>query len=276
MSIEQNVETTIQFIQIWRENPERIQPELVSLNKETTGKPDTYHFLIEGGILIDPETGQPVEKFIDTTTPLGRIEADIAKKLGRWGEENEEGLAFWISPPYPGRYPRSKLILHRIAYTWEGAKVLDNSAILFDAPEKEILALVPTGINNLENLRKVLFVGEDKEEIILEMEAKLKKYFVEPTQDLDEEELASRAEYYQELILRGVDPETIARQMQKTGFLGENSISCPPTFSEFISGKLTSETAKFVRRCGNCGVTINAVISKGYRCPSCGGTYEGC
>lgn len=33
---------------------------------------------------------------------------------------------------------------------------------------------------------------------------------------------------------------------------------------------------KYVKNCGACGVKIECVISSGYKCKSCGGTYEGC
>jgi len=36
------------------------------------------------------------------------------------------------------------------------------------------------------------------------------------------------------------------------------------------------EGKKYVYNCGNCGAPINMEISKGYRCPCCGGVYEGC
>lgn len=45
------------------------------------------------------------------------------------------------------------------------------------------------------------------------------------------------------------------------------------TFAQAI---ISSESGKHVMSCGSCGTPINSVISAGYRCHSCGGTYEGC
>ncbi len=39
---------------------------------------------------------------------------------------------------------------------------------------------------------------------------------------------------------------------------------------------LTSEEAKYVKKCGNCGATIEKRISAGYTCSECGGVYKGC
>lgn len=39
---------------------------------------------------------------------------------------------------------------------------------------------------------------------------------------------------------------------------------------------LTSGEAKYVKKCGNCGATIEKRISAGYTCPECGGVYKGC
>ena len=44
--------------------------------------------------------------------------------------------------------------------------------------------------------------------------------------------------------------------------------------TDVFSGSGNRE-GKYVKSCGKCGKSINAVISKGYKC-SCGGAYEGC
>ena len=90
------------------------------------------------------------------------------------------------------------------------------------------------------------------------------------------------------MIKEGASSYSIYQEMQRSGFIGEYSISCSslsqssslPTFSEHTlskSGVINfSESAKFVKRCGNCGKEINSFISRGYRCSACGGVYEGC
>ncbi len=274
MSIEQNLETAVSFIQTWREKPGRILTELISLHNETNRKPDRYLLEIINGELIDPLTRRPVKEFIDTTSYLGKIEADIAVELGKRGEKNEGELAVWITPPYPGIYPSSKIIIHRLVFTGEGRKVWDSVAVLFEAEEKEILNLIPDPkIKTLEDLRKKLFVFKNGEEALFKIQSKLETCLTRCSSE--EEELFLRAKYFRQMIMSNVSPFLIAKAMGKVGFLGVHAISCGPTFSQLFTPVSITE-GKFVVKCGNCGAPINAVISKGYLCPNCGGIYEGC
>lgn len=266
---ESSAQTTLRFINSWGgQNPKRLTAELLSLSRETHRKPDTYFFEMLGGILIDPETKRPVLDFI-----LPGIEYSIAKELQEWANQTNEGIAFWASPRYPEKYPCEKIILHRIAYTLGGRKVVLNSAILFDAK-----------LDNPENLRKRLFTTEDKEETIFKILAWIEKISGESIENRNNPEIIDQAQHFAERIRLGNTSFSIVEEMQKNGFLGQNSISCAGgtnlSFSNFVlerSEVITfSENGKFVRKCGNCGAAIFAVISKGYRCPSCGGIYEGC
>jgi len=51
-----------------------------------------------------------------------------------------------------------------------------------------------------------------------------------------------------------------------------------PGMGNSLNGSLISNLGKkeMIKNCGQCGVSINAEISAGYVCPSCGGVYEGC
>ncbi len=263
--------TILSFIPGWEnQDSKRVVAELISLSRETKREPDTYHFEVNDGVLIDPETQKPVLDFIHPG-----IEYSIARQLQSWADNNQEGLAFWVSPPLPGKYPCAKAIIHRIAYTLEGKKVVLNSAILFDATP-----------DNPENLRKTLFTAEDREETIFEI--------LKWVRDISKQEIENgsnfatikeQAEYFAERMATGASPCSIIKEMKQIGFLGQNSISCStsagsPSFSEFILGRSNiisnPETGKFVKNCGNCGTPINTIISKGYTCPKCGGIYEGC
>ncbi len=42
------------------------------------------------------------------------------------------------------------------------------------------------------------------------------------------------------------------------------------------SSKIGGEKSKFIHNCGACGKSLKRYMSKGDRCPYCGGTYEGC
>lgn len=266
MSAENVETTTFRFIKRWRgTNPNRLTAELVSISKETKRRPDVYHFGIQNDLLIDPETGKPVLDFI---TP--GVEYDIAEKLQTWAVNNDEGLAWWISPRN-NKYPCEKIIIHTIAYTPDGKKAVLNSAILFDAE-----------LENPEKLRKTFFTAKDTEENLSKIiawveEVSGKKIGLTPPQI----ETRKQAEHLAKQIEIGVDPNSIIKEMGALNFLGNNPISCPPSgsFGFMVSHSFVtnlSELGKFVRRCGQCGAVINAFITKGYRCPHCGGVYEGC
>lgn len=268
---ESPAQTTLSFIPSWeQQNPQRLVAELISLSQETNRKPDSYHFEIKNGVLIDPETNRPVLEFIQKG-----IEYDIAEELQSWTGQTEEGLAFWISPPLSEVYPCAKVIIHRIAYTLDGEKIVLNSAILFDA-----------NLKNPEDLRKTLFTVQDSEETIFSILAWIEKISMKKiSTETGHPYIKQHAGYFAEKIIRGDPACLVVQEMQQMGFLGQNSISCSTpagtsSFSEFTLSHsdlfLASEVGKFVRNCGSCGTPINAVISRGYRCPKCGGIYEGC
>ena len=60
-----NKETVLDFIDTWRQNPQRLHVELGSLSNETHRLPDNFHFLVSEEGLVDPETGVLVKKVID-------------------------------------------------------------------------------------------------------------------------------------------------------------------------------------------------------------------
>jgi Zn finger protein HypA/HybF involved in hydrogenase expression len=68
----------------------------------------------------------------------------------------------------------------------------------------------------------------------------------------------------------------------KQGLIGDFPESCPKmvktAFNTIYEDSLILNPgeAKYVKNCGNCGITIEAIISKGYKCKRCGGEYKGC
>lgn len=212
--------TVLRFSETWDEqiSSKRLIANFISISKETNREADTYHFSIKNGILVDPETGGAVLDFISPG-----VEKDVAQELQDWASANSEGLAFWISPPLPGVYPCAKTILHRIAYTAEGKKVILNSAILFDAE-----------LEKPEILRQTLFTQPDTEENV----AKVLEWIVEKSDKRvavakNEIEVRQRASYFADMVQRGIPREYVIEEMKRTGFLGQNSISCPGTSTTF-------------------------------------------
>ncbi len=78
----------------------------------------------------------------------------------------------------------------------------------------------------------------------------------------------------------GASSADLYNSMISDGFIGSYDISCPPvmgSFSEYtVSHSLTFGEYKHVKNCGKCGVGIDKLIKKGYKCSSCHGEYLGC
>jgi len=222
--IEAPEKTVLRFSETWSEqtSSNRLIANLISINKETNREADTYHFWVKNGILVDPETDKPI---LDSIIP--GVEKDVATKLQAWAIANDEGLAFWISPPLSGVYPCAKAILHRIAYTSKGEKVVLNSAILFDAK-----------LENLETLRQTLFTQPDTEENISKvLEWITKKSDRQITVAKNEIKVRQNAAYFADMVRRGIPKKQVIEEMKRSGFLGPNSISCPGVSTTF--SKLT-------------------------------------
>jgi hypothetical protein len=209
--------TTLNFFPLWEHQGEpRLVAELISVSKETHREPDTYHFEVNNGILIDPETRKPVLSFV-----ARNIEYQIAERLQSWASENDEGLAYWISPR-SREYPCEKIIIHRIAYTWDAKKVVQNCAILFDGE-----------LGNPEDLRKTLFMVEDKEETLLGILTWLGKVTTKKVEcGNGRGDFKEKAVHLAKRILKGESRYSIVNEMQKSGFLGNNPISCRRSFSD--------------------------------------------
>ena len=273
-----NKEIALQFISSWKQNLQRLEPELVSFSNETNRKPDTFSYVVSTEGLIDPITGRLIKDVVDTKTALGRSEARFLSKTERIISERDEGMVVWFSSPYLERYPCSKVIFYKIAYNWDGQKVTNNSAILFDASSEETLqiAMEVTGerFMDTETLRETALYFQESEPTtsrILELLSKqsgVKEYAFSATATM------SQADRFASMIRAGKPTYEIAEEMWRTGFIGNYSISCPPTFSEHTVA--FAVIAKLVEHCGRCGIRIAKYISRGYHCPNCGGTYEGC
>lgn len=212
--------TALRFSKDWDKqvSSNRLIPNLISLNKETNRRPDTYHFWVEEGILVDPESGKPILNFV-----LPGVERDVAEELEQWANKNEEGLAFWISPSLESVYPCSKVILHRISYTFDGKKAVQNSVILFDAD-----------FEKPELLRQTFLTQADTEENISNILQWITEKSRQQIKSPENEFVARKqAVYYAEMFQRRVPREYIIDDMRKTGFLGNNPVSCPGTSTSF-------------------------------------------
>jgi len=270
-------ELAVDSISALRRNPQRLIPELKSISNETNRRPDNFYYIVSKDGLIDPETGRYIRDVIDRSSLLGKTEAKTLDGIDALAPEKKEGVFVWLSPPHRQRSSDTKTIFYRIAYTPEGQKVLENSAVLFKAGVRESLDIAAeiSGRKFIdpEELRASPFYFEDSEATILKV-LDLISLYSQPQSGVDTYSLDEQAEMYAEMIEDGVPEAVIVAQMRRTGFLGIYPIGCPPTFLEYTLNH--SVLTKYVENCGKCGIHIGKPISAGYNCPNCGGTYQGC
>lgn len=273
--VESPVETVEKFAATpgWKKaSIEEISADLFSIGNESNLKWDKYLYFGKNGRLYDP-----IRKRNVAGTGGNTAEEEVIDQLEDWFFTHYSGIAVSISPRSEVLpYPEEKIAIHRIAYDVPGKKVMLCVSHMFK-----------TSFRNPEEIRRFIFTEEDNEESILKIIAWLTTVSEkEVEQNVDQDDLRRRlkqAEYYAYQYKSDVSVNDIIYDMKQSRFLGENSISCGGgggTLSAIILGSSNkldfSEGGKFVRNCGKCGTPINSTISKGYRCASCGGVYEGC
>ena len=246
------VKTVSRFSKTWNSQEQNsLIAELVSISQETHRKPDSYFFRVQNDMLIDPNTQKPVLDFV-----ADGVEKEVAFKLQDWASQTNEGVALWISPPLIDEYPCAKVIIHKIAYTTSGEKVILNSAILFDAD-----------VVNPKHKRKTLYTITDDDQNIFKIISWIKR---KTQKDINliqtTHHTKQRAVYFANQIRTGVPHHFVIQQMQESGFLGKNSISCPNGKSSF-SNITTLNSEKFIFS----GLE-DEYGSLNFDCPTCGTT----
>ena len=97
-----NKETVLDFIDTWRQNPQRLHAELGSLANETHRLPDNFHYLVSEDGLRDPETGGFIKEIIDRISPLGLSEFKFLETLESWANESQSMTPLRCSLSTPG------------------------------------------------------------------------------------------------------------------------------------------------------------------------------
>lgn len=139
MSVETRPEIT-SFINNWIGKPkEQVVEELSSYVLETKRIPDSYCFTAdEDGDLFHPQAQSKVVNFVIRDNFVGELEGQAFDTISSWFKQNDTGLIAWISPPYLGVYPVSKIIISEIECIGN-EKRLNNWAILVDFDQKRCL-----------------------------------------------------------------------------------------------------------------------------------------
>lgn len=134
------VEQKPRFVSRLLKNPPlQLDEEVASDSHETRRIPDPYVFIAQGSQLQTP-SGEVVENSIDKDSYLGRLELKAFQRIQEWSILNDSGVAVWFSPPYPGRYPVSKIIMSEISES-DGTKVLFNRGVVLDRDADTLVRL---------------------------------------------------------------------------------------------------------------------------------------
>lgn len=204
--------TVNRFSQTWgNKDKNSLVSEFVSIARETNREPDNYHFVLKNGTLLDPNTGKPILNFI-----AEGIEKDIARSLQDWANEKEEGMALWVSPSQEDFYPCPKIIIHQIAHNENGEKVILNTAILFDGE-----------IVNPDLKRKTLYSFPDSDANLQKILNWIKRKSDKNVVNNPSENTHEKAQYYAQLLQSGFAKQFVIQEMLRSGFIGQNPISCP-------------------------------------------------
>lgn len=253
MSYAENRKTVEDFVPGFRSTDGEMRVEhIVSVYKETHRLTDNWPYYVDdGGIFVESDGKKTYIKDIVSSHGYPEAaESEVLKKLEDWSTANETGVAVWISPPYPGKYPCSKIIIHKIVYEFGSLrKTVLSSAILFDSDNYKIMNLLKRNFPeaseypDLESFRSSLFVRPESFDIasLLTGLKKLDINILPENISMDREELYLHATYISSLIASGAGGRMVAYEMQRLGLLGQFSISCPAktlsqqgiSFSEF-------------------------------------------
>lgn len=253
MSLKENLQTVSNFVDNgWRNaDRSRIVEEIISTSNETHRQADPWNYYVDkdGLFVISDNKKIYVKDVVKKSGSPERQEFETLTKLESWAMNSEGGTVAWISAPYPGKYPCSKLMLHQISYEFGTLKKTVRSvAILFDSSETATLnvlkGLFPDtkDFSNLEDLRSFLIRVPDEinTELIANEIKKLDKNVLKK-QHLNHKDIVQRATYISGLIMGGANSRFISYEMQRLGLLGQFSISCPSSSSSSTNQLSVSE-----------------------------------
>lgn len=259
---------------------EQLVVEKASEVIESRQEPDRYHLLRINGKLCSPFTLDPVEKYMDTTSPLGKKEF---MAFDQAQIRDGEFLGFWLSPPHIMRttdpnHLQAKLIVYETSEL-NGKSSLLNRLLLLDINYSDCLTIANEIAHIFGSVQKFQDSEDVRANTIFASHKMVQDEWLEKiTKIINDQRQWSMIETGEDIEIAKRTVEWV-RSGQINEHFGNNPLSCPPGMfgiaSEVIGGRSIIMEGRLVRNCGKCGKTINRVIFKGYKC-DCGGVYEGC
>lgn len=265
--------------------------ELASRFQETHRIPDPYRFLIDtDGDLFSPSHGCKVMSIINTDHMVGQLEKEAFVAISRWVREEPQGVIVWVSPPYPGLYPVSKIIVSEIEYV-DGHKRLFNRAMVLDIDYRQCLQLGKS-LARFSPDQPFLATSEDLRATPIILDATKFSWISILERVIYDTKQIKAIKTGQDIISKKaakVEAEKIfsmdsdRRSMMITRLLGDKPESCPPglvstggqtAFQIFAESALTftkslNKDPDFCKNCPICGEEINCIVRAGQSCPKC-------
>lgn len=270
------------FITTWKaKNPEQVAEELASYSMETHRIPDPYHFLItSSGELWSPSAKRKVKDVVLRTPPVGELEYQAVSAIEQWVKENNEGVIAWISPPHPGIYPTSKVIISEIEYEG-GVKKLFNRALILDFDQEKCLEFARDLANFSQN-RPLLFHLDEVRSTPLILNTKgnswiyiLQELILDPVlwqmvrrgedKAVKERALVQARVVYQTLADKNMPMGDAGRMI--LGMLGDKSGSCPIIFTAGTAFQVFAGSSQLIG--GSSGLESDSKGSLYFPCPAC-------
>lgn len=282
------------FINNWVNKPqEEVVEELASYSMETKRIPDFYYFSIDAdGDLYHPQGRTKVRNFIRRDIFVGELEGQAFDVISSWFKQEDSGVIVWVSPPYPGVYPASKIIISEIGGEGKG-KRLYNWAIVLDFDEERCFKLAQDltafsrnhpVLNHLDQVRATpLALNTQGKNWIYILEELITDTVVWTSikeggaRKAKAEAIMQAKAVYQRLFRDNVEP--LEGQEMMLAMLGEKMGSCPSVlktaFSVFSGSSslvgisksflLGGETESEGKSCVSCG-EVNYCTKKCYKC----------
>lgn len=284
------------YVASWIKQPEeQVVEEFASYCMETKRIPDPYFFIVTPQRkLFSPSKGELVENSIETKSCVGKLEKQALEKIEKWAAEKQEGTIVWISPPFPGRYPVSKIIVSELIED-RGTRFLFNRAVVLEISVDECLRLgtglsresqiftgpddlrsspivisPPPGLHwtclfeeflNTPGVWKMIRDGDDVE---------IKANVVKTARKIISEEFGRRNRPSPFL------KKILAQRAYETGILGNSPVSCPPAILPTAFRFFFERSYRIVEgffTCPKCELPIPS--GKGIvACPHCGAKKE--
>lgn len=273
------------FIQQILTNPpgQRVE-EVASTIHETNRLSDPYIYLVKDQRLVAP-TGLIIGDIVKKDSYLGKTEYTAFKQIEDWVSRESSGLSVWFSPPYPGTYPVSKIIISEMSTNGK-VKLLFNRAVVLDIDAEALITLAnqltegEKFIQDSELLRAHPFFPSAEK--FIEWFELLKLYTSQTRSIEDDIDIVKKHKAYQFFTktIAVAGPNTLYADLyqkaEESGLIGPMTGSCPSTttftsFEQMFNNSLKiNKTHTLDCVCPYCKQRVKASISNGeIQCPNC-------